>query len=76
MTGKNFIREINFCTLITFTMKTALYEKKFKKTLNQRKLVRLIKNTIFNLFFTQCGIRSASRYNATLFLSISMIFLQ
>jgi len=40
--GKNCIRQINFCTLITFTMKTALYEKKFKKTLNQRKLVRLI----------------------------------
>jgi len=27
-------------------METALHEKKFKKTLNQRKLVRLIKNTI------------------------------
>jgi len=31
-------------------MKTALYEKKFKKTLNQLILVGLIKNTIFNLF--------------------------
>jgi len=41
----------NFYRLIIFTMKTALYKKKFKKTLNQRKLVRL-KNTIAqSLFF-------------------------
>jgi len=58
-------------------MKTALYEKKFKKTLNQRKLARLIKNTISQpLFFTQWSIRFTSRCNVTLFLSISMIFLR
>jgi len=57
-------------------MKTVLYEKKFKKTLNQRKLVRLIKNTISqSLLFSQWSIRFTSRYNVTLFLSISMIFL-
>ena len=49
--GKNFIREIIFCTLMTVTMKTALYEKKFTKTLNQRKLVRLIKSTISQSVF-------------------------
>jgi len=65
-----------FVHLITFALKTTLYEKKFKKTLNQRKLVRLIKNTISqSLLFTQWRIRSTSRYNVTLFLSISMIFL-
>jgi len=56
-------------------MKTALYGNKFKKILNQQKLVRLIKNTIFSLFFTQSSIMSADRYNITLFLSSSMIFL-
>jgi len=72
---KNFVREINFCTLVTFTMRGALYVKKFKKTWNKRKLARLIKNTIFNLFFAQLSIRFNSRYNVTLSLSISMIFL-
>jgi len=47
-------------------MKTALYQKKFTKTLYQRKSVRLIKNTIFNLFFTQSSIRCISRYSDTL----------
>jgi len=57
-------------------MKTALYEKKFKKTLIERKLVRLIKNTISqSLFFTQRGIRFTNRYNVAVFLSISMISL-
>jgi len=57
-------------------MKTALYEKNFKKTLNERKLVRLNKSTICqSLYFTQRCISFTSRYNATLFLSISMIFL-
>jgi len=50
------LSEINFCTLITFTMKTALYEKKFKKTLNQQKLVRLIKNTISQSLFFRSGV--------------------
>jgi len=40
---------MNFYTLITFTMKTAFYEEKFKKTLNERKLLRL-KEYIFYLF--------------------------
>jgi len=41
-----------------------------------RKLVRLVKSTIFNLrFFTQSSIGSTSRYNVTLLLSISVIFL-
>jgi len=54
--NKNFIREINFCTLINqIHEKTALYEKKFKKTLNQRKLVRLIKNTISQSRFCRSG---------------------
>jgi len=57
-------------------MKTALYENKFLKALDQPKLVRLIKNTISqSLFFTQRKIRFTSRYNVTLFLSISTIFL-
>jgi len=57
-------------------MKTALYENKFKKTLNERKLLRLNKSTISqSLYFTQWSIRFTSRYNVTLYLSISMILL-
>ena len=45
-------------------------------TLNQRKLVRLIENTISQfLFFTQWNIRFISHYNVTVFLSISALFL-
>jgi len=47
---------------ITFTIETALYEKKFKKTLNQLILVRFIKNTISqSLLVTQWSIRFTSR---------------
>jgi len=61
---------------ITFTIETALYEKKFKKTLNQRILVRFIKNKISqSLLVTQWSIRFTRRYYVTLFLSVSMIFL-
>jgi len=37
-------------------MKTALYEKKFKKTLNQRKLGRLIKNAVCQSVFLCSGV--------------------
>jgi len=37
-------------------MKTALYEKKFKKTLNQRKLVRFTKNAVSQFLFLRNGI--------------------
>ena len=57
-------------------MKTALYENRLKKTLNQQQLVRLIKNTIsISLFFTQWSIRFSSRYSVTLFVFISQIFM-
>jgi len=39
---KTLSEKVNLCTLITFTMKTGLYEKKFKKALNQLKLAKLI----------------------------------
>jgi len=57
-------------------MKTALYENRLKKTLNQQQLVRLIKYTIsISLFFTQWSIRFSSRYSVTLFVFISQIFM-
>jgi len=56
-------------------MKTALYENKFKKALNRGKLVRINNINSQFLLFTQWSIRFTSRYNVTLFLSISMIFL-
>ena len=72
---KTLSKKLIFVHLITVTMKTALYEIKFKKALNRGKLVR-INNTISqSLLFTQWSIRFTSRYNVTLFLSISMIFL-
>jgi len=40
-------------------MKTALYEKIFQKTLNQRKLVRLIKNTISQSVFYAVGYKGS-----------------
>jgi len=47
---------------ITFTIETALYENKFKKTLNRRILARFIKNTISqSLLVMQWGIRFTSR---------------
>jgi len=71
--------ERKFVYLITFLMKTALYEKKFKKTRNcskffQRKLLSLIKYNFSFFVFTQWSIRFASLYNVTLFLPVSMIF--
>ena len=55
--GKKNFRENNHCTLMAFTMKTALCEQKFKKTLNQGNMVRLTKNAISqSLFFTQRSI--------------------
>ena len=56
-------------------MKTALYENKFEKALNRGKLVRNNNTISQSLLFTQWSIRFTSRYNVTLFLSISMIFL-
>jgi len=44
---KTLSERLIFVRLTTFTMKTALYEKKFKKTLNQRILVRLILNLCY-----------------------------
>jgi len=52
--------ERTFVHLLTNMMKIALYEKKFKKTLNyQRKLLRLIKNTISQSLFyaVECKVR-------------------
>jgi len=64
------MREINLCTLITVMMKTALYKKIFKKTLNQLKLVKLTKNTISQSLLR---IRFSSRCNVTLFMFVSLI---
>ena len=52
---KTLFERLIFVYLITFTMKTAMYEEKSKKRLNQRKLVRLIKNTISQSLFLRSG---------------------
>jgi len=46
-------------------MKTALYEKNFEKTLNQRKLVRFIKNTIPQIFLLYSAVACSSSDNST-----------
>jgi len=47
---KTFFERIIFVHLITLMMKTALYQNKFKKTLNQRELL----HTFSSPAITQC----------------------
>jgi len=57
-------------------MKTALYESNIVQNTNAEstKIDDLLRTQYLNLFFTQWSIRLTSRYNVTLFLSISLIF--